>query len=152
MLKVPNSQAESNETSAASPDKKSGRAKSRLLNPYLQLIISIGLTATSQILLKIGVDGQSVSLWYAPSILFSLWIWLGIVAVIGSLLSWLYALKSVPLIIAFNLAATNHILVAIASWLFLGEAISLRRWLGILVVAIGVFYIARPVARAEEKL
>ena len=126
--------------------------RSRFFHPYLQLLISIILTAASQILLKIGVDTQFVIPWYTISNLFSYWIWLGILAIIGSLLSWLYALKSVPLIIAFNLAAANHILVAIGSWLFLGEAISSRRWMGILLVTLGVFFTARPVARAEEKL
>ena len=110
------------------------------------------LTALSQIFLKIGVDTQFVSPWYTVSNFFSFWIWLGILAIIGSLFSWLYALKSVPLIIAFNLAATNHIMVAIGSWLFLGEAISSRRWIGIFLVALGAFFIARPVAHAEENL
>jgi len=67
-------------------------------------------------------------------------------------LCWLYALKSVPLIIAFNLAATNHIMVAVGSWLLLGEAFSSRRWIGVFLVALGVFFVARPAARAEEKL
>lgn len=126
--------------------------KSGFRHPYLQLFISVILTALSQMFLKIGVDTQFVSPWYSISNVFSLWIWLGILAIIGSLFSWLYALKSVPLIIAFNLAATNHIMVAIGSGLFLGEAISFRRWIGIFLVAFGVFFIARPVARAEEKL
>jgi drug/metabolite transporter (DMT)-like permease len=129
-----------------------GSRKPRFSHPYLQLCISIILTAASQIFLKIGVDTQFVSPWYTDSNFFSFWIWLGILAIIGSLLSWLYALKSVPLIIAYNLAAANHILVALGSWLFLGEAISYRRWIGIFLVAIGVFFIARPAARAEEKL
>jgi drug/metabolite transporter (DMT)-like permease len=55
-------------------------------------------------------------------------------------------------VIAFNLAATNHIMVAIGSWLYLGEAISSRRWIGIFLVTLGVFFIARPIAGAEEKL
>lgn len=123
-----------------------------LLHPYLQLFISIVLTAISHILLKLGVDTGFVSPWYTASNFFNLWIWLGILAIIGSLFSWLYALKSVPLIVAFNLAATNHIMVAFGSWLFLGEAISIQRWSGILLVALGVFFIAKPVARAEEGL
>ena len=90
--------------------------------------------------------------WYTISNFFSFWIWLGILAIIGSLFSWLYALESVPLVIAFNLAATNHIVVAIGSWLFLGEAISSRRWIGIVLVALGVFFIARPIVQAEKKL
>jgi drug/metabolite transporter (DMT)-like permease len=110
------------------------------------------LTAVSQNLLKIGVETEHFSIWYSISNLFSVWIWLGIVAIIGSLFSWLYALKSVPLVIAFNLAAINHIMVAIGSWVFLGEPISSRRWIGILLVTLGVFFIARPLAHAEENL
>ena len=126
--------------------------KPRLSHPYLRLFLSIILTGASQIFLKIGVDTQFVSPWYTVSNFFSFWIWLGILAIIGSLLSWLYALKSVPLIVAYNLAAVNHIMVALGSWLFLGEANSYQRWIGILVVALGVLFVARPAARAEEKL
>jgi drug/metabolite transporter (DMT)-like permease len=152
MSKATKNQTESNAQTVGTPDDGRGGAKSRFLHPYLQLLISIILTAVSQIFLKLGVDGNFASPWYALPNFLSIWIWLGILAVIGSLLSWLYALRSVPLIIAYNLAATNHIMVAIGSMLFLGEAISLRRWAGIFLVALGVFFIARPVARAEEKL
>ncbi|MBV9391561.1 MAG: EamA family transporter [Verrucomicrobia bacterium] len=126
--------------------------RSVLLHPYLQLFVSIILTAISHILLKLGVDTGFVSPWYTASNFFNFWIWLGVLAIICSLFSWLYALKSVPLIVAFNLAATNHIMVAFGSWLFLGEAISIQRWIGIFLVALGVFFIAKPVARAEEGL
>jgi drug/metabolite transporter (DMT)-like permease len=152
MSMATSNQTESDNIPAESADKTGRKRKSRFLHPYLQLFVSIILTAVSQIFLKIGVDTQFVSPWYTISNFFGYWIWLGILAVIGSLFSWLYALKSVPLIIAFNLAATNHIMVAVGSWLFLGEAISTRRWIGVFLVALGVFFIARPAARAEEKL
>jgi len=126
--------------------------KSRFLHPHLQLLISIVLTAAAQVFLKLGVDSQLDAPWYALSNLFSPWILAGVLAMLVSLLSWLYALKSIPLIIAFNLAATNHIMVAIGSWIFLGEEISIRRWVGIFLVALGALFIARPLARAEEKL
>jgi drug/metabolite transporter (DMT)-like permease len=145
-------QTESDSILAEAADEISRIRKSRFHHPYFQLFISVTLTAVSQILLKIGVDTQHVSTWYTMSNLFSIWIWLGILAIIGSLFSWLYALKSIPLVIAFNLAATNHIMVAIGSWVFLGEAISSRRWIGILLVTLGVFFIARPLARVEGKL
>jgi drug/metabolite transporter (DMT)-like permease len=76
----------------------------------------------------------------------------GVLAMVLSLFSWLYALKSVPLVIAFNLAATNHIMVAIGSWIFLGEEISIRRWAGILMVTLGAVFIAKPLAQVEKKL
>ena len=122
----------------------------RIFHPYLQLSTSIILTAAAQIFLKIGVD---IHLG-APSSesLASLWIGTGICAILASLFLWLFALKSVPLIVAFNLAATNHILVAIGAWAFLGEKITQQRWLGICLVALGAFFIARRSVRAEEKL
>ncbi|MBV9274060.1 MAG: EamA family transporter, partial [Verrucomicrobia bacterium] len=90
--------------------------------------------------------------WYTLSNLFSFWVLAGVLAMLMSLLSWLYALKSVPLVVAFNLAATNHIMVAIGSWIFLGEEISIRRWVGISLIALGAGFIARPLARVEEKI
>jgi uncharacterized membrane protein len=57
-----------------------------------------------------------------------------------------------PMIVAFNLAATNHIFVAIGAWAFLGEKITQQRWLGICLVTVGAFFIARPSVRAEEAL
>jgi drug/metabolite transporter (DMT)-like permease len=126
--------------------------KSGFWHPCLQLFISIVLTAVAQVFLKLGVDSQSYLPWYALSNLFSSWVLAGVLAMLMSLLSWLYALKSVPLVVAFNLAATNHIMVAIASRIFLGEEISARRWVGILLVALGAVFVARPLARMEDKL
>jgi drug/metabolite transporter (DMT)-like permease len=127
-----------------------GIRRRRFLHPYLQLSISIVLTAAAQIFLKIGLDIRLGAPLYG--FLVSLWIWMGISAILLSLLSWLYALKSVPLIVAFNLAATNHILVAIGACAFLGEKITQQRWLGISLVALGAFFIARPSSCAKEKL
>ena len=152
MSKVTSNQTKSSNAPAESEDKAGRKQRSPFLHPYLQLFISIILTAGSQMFLKIGVDTQFESPWYVISNFFAYWIWLGILAVIGSLFSWLYALKSVPLIIAYNFAATNHIMVAIGSWFFLGEAISSQRWIGVFLVALGVFFTSRPAARAEEKL
>ena len=152
MSSVTKKQTESDNFLAECAEETKESRESRFFHPYLQLFISVVLTAVSQILLKIGVDTQFVSPWYTTSNLFAFWIWFGILAIIGSLFSWLFALKSVPLIIAFNLAATNHIMVAIGSWLFLGETISSQRRIGILLVALGVFFVGRSAARVEERL
>ena len=104
----------------------------------------------AQICLKIGVDIRLRTPGYG--FLIALWIGTGIFAILLSLFSWLYALKSVPLIVAFNLAATNHIFVAIGAWAFLGEKITQQRWVGISLVALGAFFIARPSSYAKEKL
>jgi hypothetical protein len=43
-----------------------------------------------------------------------------------------------------------YVLAAIGSWAFLGEGISLQRWLGISLVALGAAFVARPLARMKE--
>jgi len=77
---------------------------------------------------------------------------MGILALIVSLGSWLYALRFVPLNVAYNLAGLLHALVPIGCWLFLGEKISLVRVVGIFCVMVGVYVIARPIVHMEERL
>jgi drug/metabolite transporter (DMT)-like permease len=123
--------------------------KSWFFRPYFQIFISIILSGAAQLFLKIGVDAQFGATWY--SLVLSCWFWVGVAAILGSLFSWLCALRTVPLVVAFNLATTNHVLVAIGSWVFLGERISLQRWLGISLVALGAVFVAGPLARMKEK-
>ena len=52
----------------------------------------------------------------------------------------------------FGTADLTYILVAIGACAFRGEKITQQRWLGISLVALGAFFIARSSSRAEEKL
>jgi drug/metabolite transporter (DMT)-like permease len=122
------------------------------LDPYLQIGVSVFLNAAAQIFIKIGavqVAGQSVP---AISSLTSGAMWLGIVAMVLALVSWLYALRSVPLTIAFTLAAGTQVLVPLGCWIFLGEQISIIRWAGIFLVTFGILLVAQPLSKVEERL
>ncbi len=121
-------------------------------SPTLQLWIAIILSAASQVFLRMGAHESGGDVWSGISALRSGWTWLGILGIVAGLGSWLHALRSIPLIIAFNLAAFTHVLVPLASWMFLGETVSGQRWLGIGLVFAGVLVIARPAAKAEEEL
>ena len=121
-----------------------------LRHPYAQLALSIALSTAAQVWLKLGAgNGESA---YGPFGLYSPWAWLGIVAMTGSLLTWLNALRAVPLSVAFALAGIIHAFVPLASWLWLGEAISGKRWTGIALVIAGVVVSAKPATVVEEKL
>jgi drug/metabolite transporter (DMT)-like permease len=72
--------------------------------------------------------------------------------IIGSLFSWLFALRTIPLSVAFTLAGATHVLVPLGSWIWLGEEIPAKRWCGILLVTLGVLVSARPATVVEEKL
>lgn len=121
-------------------------------NPSVQLGISIVLSAVAQLLLKRGAGSEAEAGVFGIEGLRSGWVWLGIGALIGSLFSWLAALRSVSLSLATALAGAIHFLVPIGSWLWLNEGISPQRWLGILLVLIGVVVSARPAMAVEEKL
>ena len=119
-------------------------------HPHVQLAISIVLSTAAQVWLKLGAaHGENAGIFDG---LHSPWVWLGIFAMIGSLLTWLNALRSVPLSLAFALAGVIHALIPLACWIWLGEAISGKRWLGIALVIAGVVVSAKPAMVVEEKL
>ncbi|MEA3188299.1 MAG: hypothetical protein QOD99_2129 [Chthoniobacter sp.] len=121
-------------------------------NAYVQISISIVLSAASQLLMKRGADDTVHEAWLGFSGLSSGWVWLGIFAMIASLVSWLHALRSVPLNVAFSLACLSHAMVPLGAWAFLSETIPMKRWLGIALLITGVIVVARPLVRLEEKL
>ena len=125
-------------------------------NPWLQLALSVVCVFVSELLLKRGASdtanpAQAWS-WTGVTGLTSPLVWLGIIFVIISFISWLYVLRYIPLTIAFPLSRVVDILVPLGCWFFLGEAISERRWCGIALVIIGLAVTAKPVARLEERL
>ena len=123
------------------------------LNPWLQIFLSVLGNAAAQLFLKKGADTSlqgGASLAFVSCALHSPWVWAGIACMIVSLISWLYALRFVQLIIAFNLAGLLHVIVPLLSWVLLGEKIGGIRWLGIGLVFAGVLIVAKPVIRMEE--
>jgi drug/metabolite transporter (DMT)-like permease len=122
------------------------------LNPYLHIGLTVILSAAAQILFKAGSDNTPGGALLVVSSFGSAAFLLGIGCMIASLIVWLYALRFVPLIIAFSLTAATQVVVALGSGIFLGEEISLVRWAGIFIVTLGIMIIARPLARLEERL
>jgi multidrug transporter EmrE-like cation transporter len=131
-------------------------ARGLFWNPYLQILLTVLLTAAAQILLKLGADGSagdaSAGAWLGINELASGWTWLGILAFISSFGSWLYALRFLPLGLAFSLTNGVHILVPFGSWLFLHEHLGPLRIAGISVIIAGILLLAQSVAQAEEKV
>ena len=132
------------------------RAAGFFLDPWFQLALSICAVAAAELFLKRGAM-QAPSLrasvnWTGISGLASPLVWIGMALIALSFISWLYVLRFLPLSVAFPVSQFVHVLVPIFSWLILGELVSPARWAGIALVIIGVFLVAKPVARMEEKL
>ncbi|MEP6698131.1 MAG: EamA family transporter [Verrucomicrobiota bacterium] len=133
------------------PNKPTG-----LANPWLQLGLSVVFVTASELLLKRGAN-ETANLagswgWTGLSALASPAVWLAIILVILSFITWLHVLRYLPLSVAFPISQVVHILIPICSWLFLGEVISHLRWGGIALVSLGLAIVAKPVARLEERL
>lgn len=125
-------------------------------NPYLQIFLVVLLTAAAQILLKIGADASETtdSAWALFGIqeMASVWTWIGIVTFTATFAGWLYALRFLPLGLAFALTNGVHVFVPIGSWLFLHEHIGVLRGSGIVIIIAGILLLTQSVARAEEKV
>jgi drug/metabolite transporter (DMT)-like permease len=125
-------------------------------NPWLHLGVSIICVAIYELLLKRGAtetaDPNSSWSWTGLNGLGSIYVWIAIVFVIISLVTWLYVLRYLPLSIAFPISQSVHVLVPLGSWLILGENIVTARWIGIALVSLGLAVVAKPVARLEEEL
>ncbi len=125
-------------------------------NPWLQVAVSTVTVAISELFLKRGANA-TVHLspswaWTGLTTLASPLVWLGIIFTIVSFITWLYAIKHLPLSVAFPASQAVHVLVPLSSWLVLGERISSLRWCGIALVLAGLALVARPAAELEEKL
>jgi drug/metabolite transporter (DMT)-like permease len=99
------------------------------------------IVTSAEILLKIGATHPGRIVLPAPlnslSVLFSVWVLLGIAAYITSLQLWLVALKILPLHLAYGLSSTVHLLVPIACWLVLHESIPIARLIGMIFILAG---------------
>jgi multidrug transporter EmrE-like cation transporter len=121
-------------------------------NPYVQILIGALLVTASELMLKKGATMAGGASWMGIDALKSAWTWGGIVTYVLSFASWLYVLRYLPLGIAFTLINVVHVLVPLASWGLLHDAVTGRRWAGIALVLVGIVVMAQNVAKVEEKL
>jgi drug/metabolite transporter (DMT)-like permease len=125
-------------------------------NAWVQLSICVLLSTAAELFIKLGAketaDPANAWSWTGLTGLSSRWVWWGVAASIVALFNWLATIRKLPLTIAFPVGNAVHILVPLSCWIFLGEAILLRRWLGIALVLIGLMIVAKPAARLEEKM
>jgi multidrug transporter EmrE-like cation transporter len=127
---------------------------SRLLNPYLQLVLTVALVTVAEILLKQGTTETATvenTDWLGLSSLPSPRVWMGAALLALSSGTWILVLRKMQLYLAFTLSSVVHVTIPVASWLVLGEQIHAVRWTGITLLLAGIWIIARPATRAEER-
>ncbi len=131
------------------------RAQLWYQNPYAQLTLTAFFIVAAEIFLKkgaalsqtgggAGILGFEALAWTAT--------WYGIIFHILGFASWLLVLRIMPLVEAFALINLVHVLVPIASALFLNEILTMKQVTGIALLLAGTYLVAATAAEAEDKL
>ena len=115
---------------------------------YFILGISILLAVVGQLLMKKGM--MIFGSFPATQLLHKLipmflnpWVFFGFVSFGLSSIFWLVVLSRMELSLVYPMVSVAYVLVALASWFFFKENVSLVRGMGIAVIILGVFLISR---------
>jgi len=109
----------------------------------LMLISNIILLVIGQGCWKLGIQKvPDVSLDTVKPLLMSPYIWAGVLLYFFGTIIWLKILSMIPLSIAYPLQSTAYILGIFMALIFFKEVIPWTRWLGCLIIMIGVYIIS----------
>ncbi len=119
------------------------------------LILSgVGLNAAAQLLLKVatrplahvaGVDFESLR-YSVGTLGISLHFWAGMACYAASVCVWIAALSKAPVSTAYPMLSLGYVVVTAVSVLWLGEALSMPKVLGIVLICAGVVLVSRSAA------
>lgn len=117
-------------------------SKTRVFKPaFLVLILSIVLNSIGQILFKAArIENTDTSLL---SQFLNIKTLLGFFLYGLSAICWLWVLSRTQLSLSYPVLALSFPIVVALSGLFFGEAITTLRWLGVVVIVLGVSLLAK---------
>jgi len=120
------------------------------LTDFGWLLTGVMLNALAQLGLKLAtqttgaIDGSSRALLLAARQLgTSLPFWLALGAYGLSVVVWIVGLSRLPVSQAYPVLSLGYIVTALLAWFVLGESVGLERWIGILLILVGVVFISR---------
>ncbi len=104
------------------------------------------LLVAAQAFLKVSVQSFgkfSWSLSYFKTV-FTTWQFAasGICA-LGAMLTWMYVLKNYQFSLAYPLLSVSYIIGLVAAYFIFHEPVPLTRWIGVLIIMIGVFFVVK---------
>ena len=77
-------------------------------------------------------------------------VWLGIFVFVLNFFIWIIILSRVDLSIAMPVGSTSYIFVPIAAMIFLNEHVGLLRWVGIILIVLGIHFVSQS-RKADDK-
>ncbi len=123
--------------------------------PLVLLLLNIGCVAAAELFLSMGAKAAGEGAGGGPldvSALSSSFTVVGIVFHISGFVCWMWALRTVPLGLAYNFTSVNQVVVPVAALVFLHERISGMKWVGISLVMAGFVLLVPLIVRTEQDL
>ncbi|MDC1280652.1 EamA family transporter [bacterium] len=116
------------------------------------LLISVGLNATAQIFLRLGVMGKdlTVSINSILLILLSMNVWYGIFCYMMSIFLWLFVLSKTQVSLAYPFQAIGYAFGTFLAWYFLNEKITSINILGLIVIVLGILILSIGIYSNEK--
>jgi drug/metabolite transporter (DMT)-like permease len=116
----------------------------------IYVLVCVTILVTGQLLVKHGLTlkgGFQLSLFsFWPEftkLITSGYIWLGTLATLSSGLLWMDVLSKRELSSVYPMISLTYVISLGASALILREHVSLVRWLGVIVICLGVYVVSR---------
>jgi drug/metabolite transporter (DMT)-like permease len=119
------------------------------MSSIYSILVAVSIGVIGQVVIKKGINLLGNIDFSKGFIAAYLRICLSPIVIAGSLIYlfstffWLYALSKTDLSFAYPFLALSYVLIVLASWLILGESISLFRWIGVLIICFGVVLVSR---------
>lgn len=113
------------------------------------IALSISTGVAGQTAIKLGVSqpqaaGNASGIFALVNmILTSPWVLLGLTLYGVGAVAWIAVLARLDLSLAYPLLALNFVLITLSSRLILGETVPTMRWVGMLIICVGIVVVAR---------
>lgn len=121
-----------------------------MMNAVVLILLSVTLGVVGQIILKHGMTvmgqldlssaGVGGIVWRMATSPFVVG---GLAVYMAGAFFWLLALNRVDLSYAYPFASLSYVLIFLSSWLLFRESINPMRFLGMLVICLGVYFVSR---------
>ena len=117
---------------------------------FALILTGVLLNAVAQLALKASVSDSGVisldmqSLFSsAGSLATNLWLWVGLICYGISVIVWILALSRVDVSIAYPMLSIGYIVNAFAAWHLFDEPMNIGKIVGIGIIIVGVYILAR---------
>lgn len=109
-------------------------------------IVQSLLLCSGQVFLKFALGKMGAFAWKWSFFLSQLtnWWWLACGACYGAgAVLWMYILKNFPFSRAYPLISLSYVFGMLAAWLIFHETVPVTRWVGVLLIMAGCFFVAQ---------